>query len=191
MNGRIKRVTWLAASLAALWLLGGRAFPLAAHGGGTLQLANVPVGTLQVSVWTAPTTLRAGAPMHVTVSIATASTGTPVLDAAILVHLQTTTGTATLQSAPATTRQSVNKLFYESDLAAPAPGQYRIAVEISGSGGQGTVTFPLAIQPAVPVWPLAAGLASTALIGGALGFRYWRQRQWPAAQTAQKRRQAS
>ncbi|MBL1131011.1 MAG: hypothetical protein HND44_21460, partial [Chloroflexi bacterium] len=50
-----------------------------AHGGGALQIANAPVGACLASVWLAPSSPRANKTLHVTVGLADAASGAPVL----------------------------------------------------------------------------------------------------------------
>lgn len=144
-----------------------------AHGGGVLQVANAPIASYQVSVWTNPATARAGQPLHVTVGVA-AGTGEPVLDAAITVDLLTDNGDVVL-TAVATTEQSVNRLFYEADLPGTTAGTYKVQLALTGSEGSGTLSFPLFVKP-VSVWPwIGAVLTGAAVIGFAM--RIWRKGQ--------------
>ena len=147
-----------------------------AHGGGILQAGNVPIASYQVSVWTNPPTARAGQPLHVTVGVATAVTGEPVLDVAVAVVLLDENGDVVL-TAVATTAQSANRLFYEADLEGVASGSYEMQVEVMGDDGGGTLSFPLRVQP-TSIWPwVAAVLAGGAVLG--LGVRFWRKGQKP------------
>ncbi|MCP4421139.1 MAG: hypothetical protein GY805_31395 [Chloroflexi bacterium] len=145
-----------------------------AHGGGVLQVANVPIGTYQVSVWTNPPTARTNQPVHVTVGIAAAETGEPVLDTAVKVDLLTNDGVL-LTTAVATTEQSVNRLFYEADLAGVAAGDYEIQVEVVGSEGSGSLSFSLSVKP-VSIWPWALWiLLGVGVIG--VGLILWRKKR--------------
>lgn len=145
-----------------------------AHGGGALQVANAPIASYQLSVWTNPATARAGQPLHVTVGVAAAGTGEPVLDAAITVDLLAENGDV-VQTAVATTEQSVNRLFYEADLSGTAAGTYKVQITLAGSEGSGTLSFPLFVKP-ISIWPwIGAVLAGGAVIG--FGIRIWRKGQ--------------
>ena len=142
-----------------------------AHGGGELQVANAPIAAYQVSVWTNPPTARANQPIHVTVGVATAVSGEPVLDAVVEVSILNASGEA-VSTAAATTEQSANRLFFEADLAGIPVGAYEVSVEVAGSEGSGMLTFPLEVRPS-SIWPWLGG----ALVGlGAiwLVIRYWR-----------------
>ena len=47
-----------------------------AHGGGTLQIVNAPIAeAYRVSVWSAPTTIRAQDDIHITVGVADQANG--------------------------------------------------------------------------------------------------------------------
>jgi hypothetical protein len=143
-----------------------------AHGGGALQIVNEPIGSYLVSVWNNPPTARAGQAVHVTVGIARAGTGEPVLDTAVAVKIVTESGQP-VATAAATTEQSVNRLFYEADLDGVPTGTYEIQVEVTGSEGNGQVSFPLIVKSA-SVWPWLAG----AVVAGGivwLVLRYWRK----------------
>jgi surfeit locus 1 family protein len=144
-----------------------------AHGGGVLQIGGAVAGPYQLTIWTSPSAVRAGSPLHVTVGVAGAD-GAPVLDAAVLVEL-VASQEEVVATAPATTAQSVNKLFYEADLIAPEEGSYDARVLVSGPAGQGEAGFVLAVQPpAVANW-LLSGLAGIALLAAVLVYRAWRR----------------
>ena len=146
--------------------------PVLAHGGGILQVTNVPIATYQVSVWTNPPTARAGQPIHVTVGIAAADSGAPVLDAAVEVMVVDANGEPKAAAA-ATTEQSVNRLFYEADLNDVAIGSYEVIVQVMGSEGSGELVFPLVVK-SMSLWPWLGGLLAGA--GGIwLMIRYWRR----------------
>ena len=146
--------------------------PALAHGGGELQIGNAPVGSYLVSVWNNPPTARAEQTIHITVGVAQADTGAPVLDATVMV-LIVNDSAATVATAPATTEQSINRLFYEADLPGVPEGVYEMRVMVTGSQGEGEIAFPLVVEP-VSLWPWLAGLAAGS---GAvwLALRYWRK----------------
>lgn len=143
-----------------------------AHGGGELQISNAPIGEYQVSVWNNPPTARAGQAIHVTVGIAQADSGEPVLDTAVTVTIMNESGQP-IATAAATTEQSINRLFYEADLTGVPIGSYEMQIEVMGSQGSGTLSFPLTVQP-VSVWPWLTGVVAA---GGIiwLVLRYWRK----------------
>jgi hypothetical protein len=118
----------------------------AAHGGGQLIAGPVPAGPYLVSVWVNPPQPRAGEPIHLTVGVAAPADGTPVLDAQVRIALRPLTGGAPAVSSEATTDQSVNKLFYETDMEVVEEGVYQATVEVTGSQGDGQLGFELAVQ---------------------------------------------
>jgi hypothetical protein len=157
--------------------------PALAHGGGELQIGNAPIGNYLVSVWNNPPTARAERTIHVTVGVAQAGSGAPVLDATVMVLILNDRA-ETVATAPATTEQSVNRLFYEADLPGVPEGVYEMQVMVTGSQGGGEIAFPLVVEP-VLLWPWLGGIVAA---GGAvwLVLRYWRQ----TAVTAPRRKTA-
>lgn len=143
-----------------------------AHGGGELQVGNAPIGSYLVSVWVNPPTAQAGQPIHVTVGIAKESTGEPVLDATVDVLIVTDQG-VTVKTAVATTEQSINRLFYEADLADVPTGEYEMQLVVTGQAGRGDLAFPLVVVPR-SIWPWVGGILVGVLM---LGFvvRGWRR----------------
>lgn len=135
-------------------------------------------------MWSNPPTALAGQEIHVTVGIARTETGEPVLDAAVAVTLIKESGEV-IATAEATTDQSANRLFYETDLDGVAIGLYEVQIEVTGREGSGTLLFPLAVE-AAPLWPWLVG---TAAVGGilVLVLRYWRK----GVKTAVSRRQTA
>ncbi|MAT99017.1 MAG: hypothetical protein CL608_17875 [Anaerolineaceae bacterium] len=148
-----------------------------AHGGGELQISNAPIGEYQVSVWNNPPTARAGQAIHITVGIARADTGEPVLDAAVSVTIVNERGDP-VTAAAATTEQSINRLFYEADLDGVSSGMYEMQIEVTGSDGSGALSFPLTVAP-TSFWPWLVG-AAVALLVVWLVLRIWRSGTKPA-----------
>ncbi|MCA9953335.1 MAG: hypothetical protein H6657_05380 [Ardenticatenaceae bacterium] len=132
-----------------------------AHGGGALQIANAPVADYQVSVWTNPPTARAGQTIHVTVGVAMAGTGEPMLEAEVLATVLDANGQPAT-SAAATTDQSINRLFYEADLGGLPAGEYELVVRVSGPAGSGPVSVPLSVTPA-SVLPWVLGVVGAVM----------------------------
>lgn len=165
---------WIGVALGTLLLA---VTPVWAHGGGTLKIANEPIGAYQVSVWTAPAVPRGGDPLHVTVGVARRNDGRPVLDTAVQVEAFIADGNQLLGSAAATTEQSVNKLFYEADLPAFDVGTVKIVVTVMGEGGEGTVTFDQEIRPHFNTTLIISLLAGGALLAGLTWIRSWKKRQ--------------
>lgn len=146
--------------------------PVLAHGGGELQISNAPIGAYQVSIWNNPPIARAGQAVHVTVGIAQIDTGEPVLDAAVFVTILNERNES-VATAAATTEQSINRLFYEADLDGVSPGTYEMQIEVTGSEGNGVLSFPLTVESA-SFLPWLAG-AGAAVFVVWLVLRQWRK----------------
>ena len=165
---------WLFSLLLTGFLFLGQFASVWAHGGGTLQIVNAPIGdAYQVSVWSAPSTIRAQDNIHVTVGVADLVDGSPVLDTAVQVDIyEATTGNLVIYAA-ATTEQSVNRLFYEADIAGLPQGNYDVSVTVTGEEGSGVVDFALDVRPSLNL-SLIAGAGIIILLflsGGVFLFR--------------------
>ncbi|MCP4360077.1 MAG: hypothetical protein GY796_18890 [Chloroflexi bacterium] len=148
-----------------------------AHGGGTLQLANVPLGECLLSVWSSPPTLRAGSALHITVGLAQTADSQPFLEGVVQVVVYEANGRTPIHNVPATTEQSTNKLFYEADVDALPAGDYRVEVTTTCLETTETVGFNLQVRPSINPLFVVIPLASTALLAGFFIFRNWRKRE--------------
>lgn len=163
MNKR-RLVVWLG-TLALLWAAFVR--PVGAHGGGIIHAAGEAAGPYQVTVWVAPNTIEAGKTLHFTVAVVQPEGNRPVLDADVMMVVLADGGDTAVLSGPATTEQSVNKLFYEADFKAPAmAGIYQVQTQVSGADGEGVVSFDLVVEPARRNNLLLIGLGGVLLIAG-------------------------
>ncbi len=147
---------------------------IAAHGGGDLIARSTAVGPYVASIWVNPPNPRALEPIHFTVGLASADDGGPVLDADIQVTMRDQSSGETAVIAPATTEQSVNKLFYETDLEVPAAGVYETEFLIRGAEGEGTVSLLVEVQTSSSVNWLVIGLAGLGLV---VVLGWWRSRK--------------
>lgn len=168
----MRRRAWLVLT-AVLLLSTSRIW---AHGGGDLVITQRPLGNYTVSVWLNPSTPSANQRIHITVGISDVAQAA-VLDAQVEIAIQQ--GEATRQTASATTEQSVNRLFYEADLAALPEGAYTAVVTITGADGQGALDFPVEVTAVSYVKPILQGVAIAAVL--AVGLAYWR---WNNGKTA-------
>ena len=177
---------------AVLLLLGLIIFvaqPVFAHGGGTLQIVNAPVADVyQVSVWSAPVTVRAQDDIHITVGVGTLAEASPVIDATVQVDFYEVASGTLLASEPATTEQSVNRLFYEADFAGLPQGDYEVVVTVDGADGSGSVDFELNIRPYLNLPLIIGGAAVVVLFLGAGLFIFKRQTPKAAPEPHHKRR---
>jgi hypothetical protein len=165
----------------------------AAHGGGALQLANEPAGPYLLTVWTSPPVAQAGRPLHVTVAVTTAESESPVLDAQVLVSLLPLETNNSPLSAPATTAQSVNKLFYETDFTVANIGRYQLTLHVAGMKGEGESAFVIDVRPATNVNWLSLGLIVFGLIVVVALWRSWESQaeNRPGSRSLQPKRRKS
>lgn len=178
--------------LATAVLLLIAALPALAHGGGALTVGNEPVGAYKVSVWVNPPQPRADQTVHMTVGIA-GENDAPVLNAQVQISLLAAGSDDVVVTAEATTAQSINRLFYETDFPQVDPGAYDVQVNVTGNEAQGVVSFPLDVRPAGGINWVLMGLIGVGLIGAIVVFWSWRtQAKGTAAQqtprSAQNRR---
>jgi hypothetical protein len=95
-----------------------------------------------------PGTAQAGRTTHITVAVADAADQSAVLDAAVFVEVWSSeTGERVLATA-ATTEQSTNKLYYETDFTLPETGPVEIKVSASGAAGEGQARYQTEVAPA-------------------------------------------
>lgn len=167
------RRAWLWLLVIGLLVSAG---PIAAHGGGLIYAAGVPAGPYRVTVWAAPDRVEAGKTLHFTVAVIQPEDSRPVLDGQVWVTVGAEGTTTAVLSGPATTEQSVNKLFYEVDFTAPAEaGRYWVETAVRGDAGSGQVSFIIDVKPARDNNLFLFGLA--ALLVLTAGGLYWSRRQ--------------
>lgn len=152
---------------------------LMAHGGGDIQVNNEPVGLFSASVWMNPPTALTNRPIHITVGLAEQATQAPVLDATVDITVFAAESTTPLLTASATTAQSVNRLFYETDFALPNSGTYTAVVAVAHSSGSGEVAFDMVVRPASNRW---YGWLAVAAVGLVALWAVWQG--WVARKTA-------
>lgn len=168
---RQRSVTAVLLALLATLLL---AVGVHGHGGGELVVARAPVGPYFVSVWVNPPQPLSGQPTHFTVGIADQVDEAPVLDAAVTVTVRSLDDATAVFEAPATTAQSANKLFYETDLDLDTVGIYAATVAVAGAAGTGNTTFELQVLPPSRVNWLLIGLGAFGLV---VVWIVWRSRR--------------
>jgi hypothetical protein len=136
--------------------------PAAAHGGGTPQLVNEPIGPYWISLWTSPEPPRAAEPLHFTIALAEPGAGreagAPVLGATIVLSLSRAQDERAPLRVAATNANSANRLFYEADVTLPEPGAWSASIDVDGSEGSGAVSLVLDVAEAGgPNWLLWGG----------------------------------
>ncbi len=123
--------------------------PLLAHGGGLIYVAGEEAGDYRVTVWVAPDEVEAGKTLHFTVAVVEAENNDMILDANVDIEVFSVATGELILSGPATTEQSVNKLFYEADFPeSPEAGMYTTVTTVNGRYGTGDVSFDFEIVPA-------------------------------------------
>jgi hypothetical protein len=150
------------------------AFSAAAHGGGQLVAGPVQSGPFTISVWVNPPQPRTGEPLHFTVGLADPEGGAPILDARILITMESSTEDLPPVTAEATTEQSVNRLFYETDMAVEQPGPYQVTISATGVEGEGSVPVELTVDPPSGVNWFLIGLVGLLLV---LILGWWQARR--------------
>lgn len=135
-------VGWAGGAACALWavliLLAGAS--LAWANGGTLRLANVPMGEYRVSAFTDPTPVR---PDTLDVSVLVLREGVPGIAEDVVV----TVGTRALEGqGPETVReanreQADDPRYHAAKFALGAEGEWEVTVSVTGPHGRGEASF--------------------------------------------------
>lgn len=159
---------WMVGWMVGLLVLAGGIRPLHAHGGGEIKIGREPVGPYKLTVWMNPPQAQPGETIHITVG-ALAEDDAPLLDAALVVEMKEVASGDIFITTPATTEQSTNKLFYETDFPAPAEGLYEISVAMTRGDVSGQVAFQTEIQTTRSMNWLVVGLIGIGVVlAGAL-----------------------
>ena len=124
----------LIGSVIVGWLCLGTAYAPARADGGSLSLAGKD-GRYQITVFTAPTPLRAG-PVDISVLVQDASTGDLVTQTRVIVRM-TRAGRPALEN-PATIEAATNKLFRSAQFELTEPGRWELRVEVDSVSWPGS-----------------------------------------------------
>lgn len=137
--------------------------------GGTVEVADRPIGPYLIAVMTSPSPLQVGV-ADVSVLIYLPSTKKSIADATVYVDAKLMGQQGAPSRFPATHANATNKYFYAANVSLPAPGRYDMTVQVTGPKGGGAVSFSVQVAPVpfafAPV-PLAFGLVI------AIGFVGW------------------
>ncbi|RMG89688.1 MAG: hypothetical protein D6706_20905 [Chloroflexi bacterium] len=128
-------------------LLGIASEIVQAHGGGDLIVSKASAGPYWVSVWVSPAEPIAGQEVHVSVAVTTAVSEQPILDAKVQLQVHHPETNNPLLTRQVTNTESTNKLLYETDFILDEAATYPLTLQISATDGEGTITFPLIVQP--------------------------------------------
>lgn len=118
--------------------------------GGVVRL-NQRAGPYTVTVFTAPTPLRAG-PIDVSVLVQDGHGGDVVTDASVQVTLRADHDPARAVRGTATRAQATNKLLYAALLDLPAAGGWQVEVAIDHGEAPVSVSFAVDAAPPLPPW---------------------------------------
>jgi hypothetical protein len=136
----------------AAWLLPACALiilPSAAMAdGGTIRLSERK-GDYQITIFTAPTPLRAG-PVDVSVLVQSAATQQPVSDVTINIMAKHRAHYSVEVRHPATIEAATNKLFRAALFELPEPGLWEMEASIDGPMGKTQVRFDAEVAEPLP-----------------------------------------
>jgi hypothetical protein len=126
--------------------------------GGTLRVADAPMGAYRVSVYTDPTPARTDS---LDVSILIVREGDPStvadLDVRVEAELVEAREDAVVAAAPTILRvvadrgQAEDPRYYAAKFAPSVPGKWSIVVSVDGPEGRGRVEFPLDVREPGPL----------------------------------------
>jgi hypothetical protein len=120
--------------------------------GGTLRLSQRR-GPYRVTVFTAPTHLRAG-PVDISVLVQDADSSKPLLDVPVEVRVRSVDVPETAMGGLASVEAATNKLFRALQLDLAPAGRWRVEVT---AGGTETAGFEMELGEALPSWLGLAG----------------------------------
>ena len=130
-----------------------------AHGGGTPQLVNEPLGPYWLSVWTQPDPPQVGE-LHVTAALARTDTGEPVTAPVIIVYARGVNKNDVIE-AGMSHDDAATPYFYNTDFEVPYAGDWTIELVVKEGDWEGRASFPLTVAPAPIDKDQAALIAST------------------------------
>jgi hypothetical protein len=123
--------------------------------GGVVRF-NGPAGPFDVTVFTAPTPLRAG-PLDISVLVRDRADRRPILDAQVSVQLKPGNGKGLTVDVAATRAQATNKLLYAALVDLPGPGPWNMQVKVRQGAKVAAVSQRFeaarALPPLLAFWP--------------------------------------
>jgi len=133
--------------------------------GGTIEVADRPVGPYLIAVMTSPSPLRVGI-ADLSVLIYLPNSKKAVEDATVYVLANRDGKSANPSRFPATHANATNKFFYAASVSFPASGEYAMTVHVAGPRGGGNVSFNVQVAPATfAVSPVEVASAAIPIIG--------------------------
>jgi hypothetical protein len=118
--------------------------------GGTVRLSEQK-GNYRITVFTAPTPLRAG-PVDISVFVQEAATEEPVPEVRVTIKAVRRGSPRTAICHPATTAAATNKLYHAAIFNLPEPGWYSLEVSIDGALGKARVRLEMEAAEPLPPW---------------------------------------
>jgi hypothetical protein len=152
--------------------------PAFAHGDGGVVRVSQTAGPFRVTVFTSPTPLRAGV-IDISVFVQDSS-GNPVPDARVRIHVRPTREADGGTTHEATREAATNKLYQAALVELPA-GSWQVSVDVTGENGVSSVPFTLEVGEALPAWTEMAFWIALPLVPVILFVLVTRGRRSPAA----------
>jgi hypothetical protein len=121
------------------------------RGDGGMVRCSERAGPYQVTVFTAPSPLRAG-PVDVSVLVQDAATGEPVPNTAVMIELTPEDRPASRARYPATHEAATNKILHAAPFELPASGRWLVEVDIDGPQGRARTRLELDAAEPLPRW---------------------------------------
>jgi hypothetical protein len=118
--------------------------------GGTIRLSERQ-GSYRITVFTAPTPLRAG-PVDVSVLVQDATTEELVSGVQVTVKVELHRSPLATLHQVATTETATNKMYYAAAFDLPEPGRYSLEVSVEGSLGKATAHCEVDAAEPLPPW---------------------------------------
>jgi hypothetical protein len=118
--------------------------------GGTVRLSEQQ-GNYRITVFTAPTPLRAG-PVDISVFVQEAATAEPVSEVRVTVKAVRRGSLGAPIRHAATAEDATNKLYRAAIFNLPEPGWYALEVSIDGALGEARACFELEAAEPLPPW---------------------------------------
>lgn len=158
-----------------LLLMGAGPTPVFAHGGGPIQIANEPLCDSFVSVWLNPDPPQTNETLHFTVGIS-AQDSSPLLNKEVTIQIVDDRGV--VDSRQATTEQSVNRLFYETDFEPISGGAYTVNVILACDGSDASTQFSMVVErPSFLVLAIPYAVGGFLIFAAIFVWREWHKEQ--------------
>lgn len=180
---RMKRLTLITTLVIAGWLTPTPPRALA-HGIGTPQVVNAPVGPYLVWIYTDPEPIQVGE-MHLSLAVVEPATSQALTNITATVQMRAVDAPTALITATASSADSLTPLLLNAVLAPPSAGQWQVQVQIDGPLGVNDVGFTVTVTPEPGItWTMVLYIALGILFIGRL---LWFFRPRPPTPRMQRR----